>query len=71
MRLQCNICNESPTVVLPLAPDFDGHEINCPECDKILARGYEDYYTGNMLWSPIDTHYNKDWGGYPVTIIER
>lgn len=70
MKLKCNVCKESPTVELP-EPQFDGEGFYCPACDKTLALASEDEIVGNIYWTPIDTGFNKEWGGCPVTIIEN
>lgn len=69
MKLKCNVCEDSPTVELPKAPEHDEDMQLCPSCGKQMAWAWEDR-RGELFWHPVDTEYNHAWGGTPVTIVE-
>ncbi len=67
MKLQCNVCTESPTIKLPEQPNHIDHVICCPSCDKQLAWASEHHITNKLYWHPVDT--DKDKTGYQAVII--
>lgn len=69
--LKCNVCEESPEVKIP-DTTYDGDMLLCPSCDKRMAYcESEAWNKPNLIWRPIDTDFNKEWGGIPVTIINK
>ena len=69
MKLQCKVCHEQPIVELVRDPNHSEDMVCCPNCDKQLAYATEKKYSTKLIWSPIDTGFNKDFGGSPVKII--
>ena len=67
MKLKCNVCYESPIVDVAQKPKFCFDLVVCPVCDKQLA--FADIERKKLIWRPIDTHYNKEVGIIPVTVI--
>lgn len=72
MKLQCNVCEESPIVEITKEPEFVDQLICCPCCDKQLAYSIGNYIIDGdkLVWRPIDTTYNTQFGGFPVTILD-
>jgi hypothetical protein len=69
MKLQCNVCHKSPIVDVIKKPNHSNDLVCCPNCDKQLAYSTQKKYSNTLIWSPIDTEFNKDFGKSPVKII--
>lgn len=71
MKIQCNICNESPIVDVIEEPKHSDDLIECPVCYKLLAYSTEKKYSKKLIWNPIDTEYNQEYGTTPVSLINK
>jgi hypothetical protein len=69
MKIQCNVCLESPIVIVAKNPNHINDLVCCPCCDKQLAYATEKKYSNKLIWKPIDTDFNKEFGKSPVTIL--
>ena len=69
MKLQCNVCHESPIVNVVKEPNHIKSLVCCPSCYKQLAYATEKKYSKALIWKPVDTDFNKGFGKAPVTII--
>lgn len=69
MKLQCNVCHEKPIVDVVKEPNHTNDLVCCPSCDKQLAYATEKKYSSKLIWKPIDTEFNKDFGIAPVKLI--
>ena len=71
MKLQCKVCHESPIVDVVKEPNHTNDLVCCPSCDKQLAYATEKKYSNTLIWKPLDTDFNKDFGKAPVKIISK
>jgi len=71
MKLKCNVCHESPVVEITTPPDHEDSMICCQSCDKRMAYATTSRVNNKLVWHPLDTDFDKDWGGCPVTLIEE
>lgn len=70
MKIQCNVCHESPIVDVVREPNHEEDAICCPACDKLLAYATEEkIFISKLVWRAIDTDYNKVLGMAPVKVI--
>lgn len=69
MELQCKVCNKSPIVDVVKEPNGINDLVCCPSCDKQLAYATEKKYSSKLIWKPIDTDFNKEFGRAPVKVI--
>jgi len=67
MKVKCNVCKESPTVEVAEQPCGLSDLIECPSCYKQLAYATEKQYSRKLTWQFLDTNFNNDFGGFPVT----
>jgi len=69
MKLKCNVCNEGSIVEVKGEPNHSNDLICCPTCDKQMAYATEKRYSNKLIWQPIDTTFDKDFGEIPVQIL--
>ena len=69
MKIQCNVCHESPIVIVAEKPNHINDLVCCPSCDKQLAYATEKKHSNKLIWKPIDTDFNEYLGKSSVTII--
>ena len=69
MKIQCNVCHESPIVDVVEEPNHTNDLVCCPSCSKQLAYATEKKYSNNLIWKPVDTEFNKEFGIAPVKVI--
>lgn len=68
MKVKCNVCKESPTVVVTKQPSGFNDLIECPSCFKQLAYATEKQYSRKLIWQFLDTGYDTAFGGFPVVV---
>lgn len=69
MKLQCNVCHQSPIVDVAKEPNGINDLVCCPNCDKQLAYATEKNYSSKLIWKAIDTEFNEQFGKAPVKVI--
>jgi len=71
MKVKCNVCKDSPTVTVTVQPAGLSDLIECPSCYKQLAYASEKRYSSKLTWQFLDNNFDNDFGGQPVTIINK
>lgn len=79
MKVQCNVCLESPIVELPdINSANEDDSVRCPVCDKWIATAsvsYDVAMNETMYWSLEDTEFVTEDGkiikDYPIKLISK